>query len=64
MIEALMGLLITFSVLAVFFWIAKLAAKHFEIPYVFVQIVGVIFALIFLLALLSALGYHGRWPRL
>ena len=63
MIESLISLLVLFLVLAVIFWIAKLAVVHFGAPAVVLQVVGLILALIFVLALLRSIGVvtGGAW---
>ncbi|HJY46687.1 MAG TPA: hypothetical protein VJ301_18885 [Propionibacteriaceae bacterium] len=56
MLEALIQLLILLVVLAVIFYIAKLAATHFGVPPIIVQLIGLILGLVFLLAALRAFG--------
>jgi hypothetical protein len=63
MIEALISLLVLFIVLAVVFWIAKLIVEYFGMPAVILQVLGLILALVMLLAVLRAVGVvaGGAW---
>jgi hypothetical protein len=56
MIGVLINLLVVLLVLAVIYYIVKLAAGQFGIPPVVVQIIGLILGLIFLLFALQAFG--------
>ena len=62
MIEILIHVLVLFAVLAVLFWIVKLGVEHFGAPPVLVQIVGLVFVLIFLLGALRAFGIVAGGP--
>lgn len=62
MIETLIGLLVLFLILAVVYWIAQLAAQHFGAPAFVLQVFGLILALVFLLALLRAVGVVAGGP--
>ena len=64
MIETLVHLLVVLLVLVIIFAILRLAAAQFGIPAAWVQIIGYILGLIFLIYVLSALGIFGspgRW---
>lgn len=65
MIEALIGLLILFLVLAIIWYVAKLVAGHFGAPGVIVQALGLILFLIWLLAAIRALApsSYSAWFR-
>jgi hypothetical protein len=56
MIAVLIQLLVLLLVLCVVWYIIKIAAGQFGLPSVFVQIAGLIIALIFLLYALRVLG--------
>lgn len=60
MIEALIGLLLALLVLFILFYIVKLGAEHFGAPPLVVQILGLIFLLIFLLYVFRAFS-AGKW---
>lgn len=63
MIEALIQLLVVVLILAVVYWVASVVLTHFGAPAFMLQILGVILALLFVLALLSFLNVgHLRWP--
>jgi hypothetical protein len=62
MISALIGLLVVLLVLFIVWYIFRLAATHFGLPEVMIQVVGLILALIFLLYLIQALGVVVRVP--
>jgi hypothetical protein len=56
MIAALIHLCVVLLILLVVWWIVKIVATHFGLPAVAIQVVGAIFALIFLLYVLSLFG--------
>jgi len=56
MIEGLIQLLVLVLVLAVLFYVARLVVAQFGGPPILLQIVGIIFALIVVLALLQLAG--------
>ena len=56
MIAILIQALVVLLVLCVAFYIIRIAATHFGVPAVFVQILGLILALIFLLWVLRLAG--------
>jgi hypothetical protein len=62
MIEALVYLLIVLLVLIIVFAIIRLAAAQFGIPPGWIQIVGYILALIFLIVVLNTLGLFAGHP--
>ena len=63
MISALIGLLVVLLVLFIVWYILRLAASHFGLPDVVIQIIGLILALIFLLYVMNALGVVIRLPQ-
>lgn len=62
MLTALISLLVCLVVLIVVFYIVRLAAGHFGLPPVVVQIIGLILALVFLLYALRLFGLMGHLP--
>jgi hypothetical protein len=64
-LSLLIQVLIVLLVLAVVYYIAKLACTHFGAPPVILQILGLILLLIFLAVLLNlvaGVGPRWRWP--
>jgi hypothetical protein len=65
MIALLIQALILLLILAIVFWIIRLAAVHFGAPAIVINIVGLILLLIFLLYFLNAMGLtSGSWKPL
>jgi hypothetical protein len=62
MISLLIQLLLVLLVLAIIYYIAKLACTHFGAPPIILQIIGLILLLVFLLAAVNAIGgISPRW---
>jgi hypothetical protein len=62
MVEGLISVLVLLLVLVIVWYIVKIAVAQFGAPPAVLQIVGLILLLIFVVAMLSMLGF-GHWPR-
>lgn len=62
MLEGLLQLLLVLIILVVAWYIIQLGATHFGAPAILVQILGLIFLLIFLIYALQIVVPHARWP--